>query len=309
MRVRSLTGRGFTLIELLVVIAIIALLVSILLPALGSAREASRNTVCKLNMRQLSLAMNLYAEENKEVTCPANTWARVPEDWDYSHQTYNFNFRAATAKGVLFQYIDDSEGVLECPTSKRRGSGARVTEFEDAGRDSDYSYVGWMQGISLANDTFAAVQTDYEAGSTKFLPTSSSRDEIATLERLSSVPMFAEESSTVSMDNDNDLRWFVDDQITGRHDRRGNLALLDTTVQSMEFGGGTARDADTRLGSDGAGYFRTGSLYFLGRRAGAGSGWVQYPSRGEFIVTDGGEGHQFWGWANNPKYVRDIHGR
>jgi prepilin-type N-terminal cleavage/methylation domain-containing protein len=57
---------GFTLIELLVVIAIIALLVGILLPALSKAREASRVAVCLSNTRQVSLAMNIYAGNNKD---------------------------------------------------------------------------------------------------------------------------------------------------------------------------------------------------------------------------------------------------
>ena len=57
---------GFTLIELLVVIAIIALLVGILLPALGKAREASRLALCLSNTRQISLSMNIYAGNNKD---------------------------------------------------------------------------------------------------------------------------------------------------------------------------------------------------------------------------------------------------
>jgi len=58
--------RGFTLIELLVVVAIIALLIAILLPSLGKARELSNRSVCAANLRGTSQSMNVYAADNQD---------------------------------------------------------------------------------------------------------------------------------------------------------------------------------------------------------------------------------------------------
>ncbi len=88
---------GFTLIELLVVISIIALLVGILLPALGVARESARNTQCLANNRSWGTGMLGWAQENKDL---------IPYDGD---DTSNSSLASGTGNGVPAFVLSDAQ--------------------------------------------------------------------------------------------------------------------------------------------------------------------------------------------------------
>ncbi len=68
----AVPGQRFTLIELLVVIAIIAILAAMLLPALSSARSSAKSAACMANLKQINIAINMYADENDDYLPPSS---------------------------------------------------------------------------------------------------------------------------------------------------------------------------------------------------------------------------------------------
>jgi prepilin-type N-terminal cleavage/methylation domain-containing protein len=119
---------AFTLIELLVVIATIAILASLLLPALAQAKQRAQSMRCLSNVKQLQLGWMLYADDHENRLVP--NWSMMPGWPDYTRIYGVTNSwvcgsartdpsAAGIRQGALWPYIQ-SESLYRCPSDKSR---------------------------------------------------------------------------------------------------------------------------------------------------------------------------------------------
>jgi prepilin-type N-terminal cleavage/methylation domain-containing protein/prepilin-type processing-associated H-X9-DG protein len=160
---RSHRKKGFTLIELLVVVAIIAVLIAILLPALGSARQRANEIVCQNNMRSSGQASSFFANENNE---RLEVYHNLPNSTVYSLPGEYYWSNLLIAK----KYLPDHKSLL-CPTMKPtadeafdqyRTFGARIdtlcnTAYSQPGRPSEYFMEVSIKGSTLYRNDYIQI--------------------------------------------------------------------------------------------------------------------------------------------------------
>jgi prepilin-type N-terminal cleavage/methylation domain-containing protein/prepilin-type processing-associated H-X9-DG protein len=221
-------SRAFTLIELLVVIAIIALLIGILLPALGSARQTAKDMLCKSNQRQIAIATTVYANDYNGKFPPVLGGPFVIDPLNGKRNMVWYD------ENRIGQYLpqEDFRNVafdsVENPTIG--GTVLRCPNHADAARSYTMNFWAASAGEVVPN---------FSSGTSTYLKPGTLRGEDtyqmgqafdSTVDRASSMMLFAESWGfwTSEVENDFDERtWFSADSVG----KRGRLP-------GERFGGG-----------------------------------------------------------------------
>ncbi len=167
----GIRSKGFTLIELLVVIGIIAILASLLLPALSSAKARAHGIRCQNNLKQLALTWTLYADDNGDRLVPNGfgtpeslgdnrLWVlgathQQPQAWTNVDYLLNPKFAA-------FANYLTTPAIYKCPADRQMADmdGRKHVRLRTYGLNS---YLGWQQPASSFNSaSFVTFQKSAE---------------------------------------------------------------------------------------------------------------------------------------------------
>ena len=154
---------GFTLIELLVVIAIIAILAAMLLPALSKAKAKAQGIYCMNNLKQLQLAIIMYADDNND-KLPYNQGAYVISQWVNGNMSWGNDPQNITTLYLthplsqIAPYVAKNTAIFKCPADVvPAANGPRIRSVAMNGYMGDIGTAGNPANPGAPNGIMAAV--------------------------------------------------------------------------------------------------------------------------------------------------------
>ena len=193
---------GFTLIELLVVIAIIAILAALLLPTLSRAKESAKSIQCLNQLRQVSLATRLYAEENEEFF-PRSQHSAIANKqlpWERALAPVLGVSGGTTAWTNLLQNL------YHCPNDQQSGHlSYGLNYYVELGDEDDYpgKPQTWRKFSQIAKPSSTIIYTEVSIATDHVMPAL---------------------SWLTTADAENDVAW-------RRHKQKSNYAFVDSHVE------------------------------------------------------------------------------
>ncbi len=215
---KLIRGKEFTLIELLIVIAIIAILASLLMPALGKARESARGIACSNNLKQLGVLCSIYESDNNDYIIGAMPPGYMDESINMptsQKRWYRILILMQTGKTWWARLP-----VMICPSSKEQISVNATKEMTNYGMNS---YCGW-----------AGDESSYPFQRISSIQRISQRLRIADCENV--IPVYSPTNPAWIVDGKGCFDYTVAEKQRGldpRHSWRTNFLYLDGHVGAL----------------------------------------------------------------------------
>ncbi len=254
-------SKGFTLIELLVVVSIIALLISILLPALGNAKRQANAVKCAANIRGLLMGLNTYLTENDQ-RCPVNGIV-FPKDNVPTMYTSNPDFAGTSQSdhrywkprhGALWDLVGQNMKIYMCPddTGMRNGSAALtladpLDKIDPSGTDNNPAREGtnsggyWSYSVNTVMNSLGRFRNLFGGTGTNAVPLPWADPlKLTQVRSMSTFICFVEEDEQSSAFNDEVFEppaycttetTLSTSKLSGRHNGKGNIGFADAHVE------------------------------------------------------------------------------